>query len=82
MKEENILFCNWYNSLLKFERVYFLKLICIRCEVKPITVYKWVKGDTNIRRAYQEIINDIANKELFSLQPITTIINGKSLKRM
>lgn len=70
MKEKNTQFCDWYNSLMKFERTYFLKLISLRCGVRPITVYKWVKGATDIRRGYQEIINDIAGRQLFNLQTL------------
>lgn len=57
-------FSKWMDSLPKYEQVFFLNKISLKCDLTYQTVYQWRMGKGNIRTPYIDIINEVAGEKI------------------
>lgn len=61
-------FIEWMNSLMSWEKPFYLNKIALACDMSYQGVYKWAIGKSKIKKPFQSIINQVAGKEVIKLE--------------
>lgn len=60
-------FKEWIESLLPYEKVWYINKIAAACDMSYQGVYKWSIGKTRIKAPFIEKINLVAGKEIIKM---------------
>lgn len=61
-------FVEWIKTLTSWERAWYLNKIALACDMSYQGVYKWATGRNKIRKPFQKVINEVAGKEIITVE--------------
>jgi len=68
-KTTNEVFKEWLDKVPYGEYTETVEKLATHCGVTPGVVCFWKTGKTKIKHAYQKLINEFADKKIFTLKP-------------